>query len=586
MANFRIVDSGENWLEVLISNLQYSANLYDKFYVKLYDEDNEYISTSLWTEDSGYDSTSVRIDDLTEGTEYKLKGYATWDGVNYYIDDDTESTEPDEVSNLHVDEVGKSWVDLDWSPPDGNSDHYKIYYEKDGEATSYAGSTTSSSCTVTGLDSGTLYNFEVYNVANGKQSSARDVDATTDDHGNDSGSATVISLDSLRSGSILTSDDVDYFRFTTDIAGIYKIYTTGSLDTKGALEDSSGTEWATDDDTGEDFNFSIEKFLFENTTYYIKVEGFGDEVGSYTLHIDAPHIPDIPTEPVLYNNDENNRYEGGFKVDWSQEEYAEGYQLKVQYDNDIIYYSTTSSYKDIPSDTLRYGATYSLSVKSTSSSGDSLFSAANFLTTRPIQPTLTVTSTTNSLITVKVSGLADKWTRAYVNLYDSNGGLMDGAKYVTGNNQSVTFAVSSDTTYQIDGRTWLDLYNDGSKWLQSFYTSRLTVKTSARPQNFSWQNTSFSRGSDAIIDHDDWNDLLHKVDEFRAYKGLGTIFSSSDYVEPDDNLTAAIFNAVRDAINDMSPPVSTPSKVNPGEGVLASYFDGGNSLVEALNSIP
>ena len=62
------------------------------------------------------------------------------------------------------------------------------------------------------------------------------------------------------------------------------VHTTGSLDTKGQLEDSAGAVLASDDDGGDGYNFRIVHVVSAGT-YYIKVEGYdASTTGSYTIH--------------------------------------------------------------------------------------------------------------------------------------------------------------------------------------------------------------------------------------------------------------------------------------------------------------
>ncbi|MCY4603895.1 MAG: PPC domain-containing protein, partial [Gemmatimonadetes bacterium] len=89
---------------------------------------------------------------------------------------------------------------------------------------------------------------------------------------------------SSRSGQIETGSDVDYFSVQVGASGTLTVYTTGSLDTQGTLENSSGSRLASDDDEGSNTNFRIEHSVSAGT-YYIKVEGYNSSsTGSYTIH--------------------------------------------------------------------------------------------------------------------------------------------------------------------------------------------------------------------------------------------------------------------------------------------------------------
>jgi len=59
-----------------------------------------------------------------------------------------------------------------------------------------------------------------------------------DDYGNDYSTATAVSLNSTRGGSIETAGDIDYFRVDVTSSGTLSVSTTGSMDTYGYLENS------------------------------------------------------------------------------------------------------------------------------------------------------------------------------------------------------------------------------------------------------------------------------------------------------------------------------------------------------------
>ena len=106
---------------------------------------------------------------------------------------------------------------------------------------------------------------------------------SSDDHSNTRSGATEVSLGSSRSGEIETGSDVDYFRVQVGESGTLTVYTTGSLDTKGELQSSSGSRLASNDDGGSGSNFRIERSVSAGT-YYVKVESYSSRTGSYTIH--------------------------------------------------------------------------------------------------------------------------------------------------------------------------------------------------------------------------------------------------------------------------------------------------------------
>ena len=105
------------------------------------------------------------------------------------------------------------------------------------------------------------------------------------DHSDTAADATPLPLDSSLAGEIETGTDVDYFRIEVNGPGTLVVHTTGSLDTMGELQDSSGARLASNDDaSGNNTNFRI-KHAATAGTYYIKVSSYGVDTGAYTVHV-------------------------------------------------------------------------------------------------------------------------------------------------------------------------------------------------------------------------------------------------------------------------------------------------------------
>ena len=99
--------------------------------------------------------------------------------------------------------------------------------------------------------------------------------------------ATQVDLRSSTAGS-LSEGDVDYFRVEMSDSGTLTVYTTGSVDTEGAVLDSSGTVLARNSDSGGGLNFRISVPVSAGT-YYIEVKGWrSSTTGDYTLHVVGP----------------------------------------------------------------------------------------------------------------------------------------------------------------------------------------------------------------------------------------------------------------------------------------------------------
>ena len=112
-----------------------------------------------------------------------------------------------------------------------------------------------------------------------------------DDHGGSRDTATSLSLHSPLTASINPGTDVDYFSVQVGTTGTKALVveTTGITDTYGLLEDSSGTDLATDDDGGAGTNFRISHNVTSGT-YYIRVSSYSDRTGSYTLQASIAQI--------------------------------------------------------------------------------------------------------------------------------------------------------------------------------------------------------------------------------------------------------------------------------------------------------
>ena len=83
--------------------------------------------------------------------------------------------------------------------------------------------------------------------------------STGDDHGGSRSTATRVGVPSDTSGNIGSSNDVDYFRITVSESGTIEVYSSGSVDVVGELQDSSGRRVARNDDGGAGWNFRIQE---------------------------------------------------------------------------------------------------------------------------------------------------------------------------------------------------------------------------------------------------------------------------------------------------------------------------------------
>ena len=98
--------------------------------------------------------------------------------------------------------------------------------------------------------------------------------------------------------AISAPDGVDRWRLEVESDGFIALFTEGSTDTIGTLENASGEVLdSNDDDHEDDINFRIERFLSAGT-YVLQVRGYRDAVGPYTLHARHTALVDVPVPAV------------------------------------------------------------------------------------------------------------------------------------------------------------------------------------------------------------------------------------------------------------------------------------------------
>ena len=108
-----------------------------------------------------------------------------------------------------------------------------------------------------------------------------------DDHGNDSDTATMVTIGQSISGFIEIDGDVDYFRVELNAVMELVLYTSGSLDTLGQLQDEEGEVLSEDDNSGTGSNFRIESEL-EGGIYFLRVSAPVGTTGVYVLRVESP----------------------------------------------------------------------------------------------------------------------------------------------------------------------------------------------------------------------------------------------------------------------------------------------------------
>ena len=144
---------------------------------------------------------------------------------------------------------------------------------------------------LTGLEDGVSYDLQIRAVNSEGESDWTDTTATsTSDHGDSTSAASSLVVGSSVQGRIGELGDEDYFTIVLTEATDLWVYTTGLLDTEGALLNSSGIELRGNSDGylfPRGLNFSI-RYKATAGTYYLRVAEEKDALtGAYTVHARA-----------------------------------------------------------------------------------------------------------------------------------------------------------------------------------------------------------------------------------------------------------------------------------------------------------
>ena len=97
-------------------------------------------------------------------------------------------------------------------------------------------------------------------------------------------SATTISVGSSYSAKINFANQEVFYAFTPASSGLFTFESTGSVDSKVFLYDTSGTLLGSDDDSSDEgYNFKLTKSLTGGTKYYVKVRAYNENVGTISF---------------------------------------------------------------------------------------------------------------------------------------------------------------------------------------------------------------------------------------------------------------------------------------------------------------
>lgn len=118
-----------------------------------------------------------------------------------------------------------------------------------------------------------------------------DVSVMATSNGLSMSTAIPLTVATWKNGVIDCPCDVKWYKFTANASeahignakGEYTIYTSGSLDTIGRLYDSNGNQIGYSDDLYGNLNFSITAQLTYGATYYVKVNAYSNNTGSFRI---------------------------------------------------------------------------------------------------------------------------------------------------------------------------------------------------------------------------------------------------------------------------------------------------------------
>lgn len=139
--------------------------------------------------------------------------------------------------------------------------------------------------------------------------------------------------------SLGASKENDRYSVSLSAGQTLTVYTTGSTDTFGRLQDSGGTSLTTNDDGGSGSNFRISHTVSEAGTYYIIVSGYDNATGSYQLHaaVSAAHRFRVSLSTVDAAGSTD-----GVAAQACQSDFGSGYDVAAWEDIKRIYAATPS----------------------------------------------------------------------------------------------------------------------------------------------------------------------------------------------------------------------------------------------------
>ena len=223
----------------------------------------------------------------------EITAFVTYNNASYHTIDEGLTVSPEYASGSGQQKITVTlgdWSDYFYITVD-NTVGYTLSYNANGGSGAPSGQTGSTSYTV----SSTVPTRNGYTFLGWAKSSS----ATTPSYkpGNNISvsanttlyavwsSASAISTGSSYSTSVEFANQERYYTFTPSTSGDYIFESTGSLDTKVYVYNTSWTELGNDDDDGADSNFMLKINLTAGIKYYVKVRAYSSKTGSTSFSV-------------------------------------------------------------------------------------------------------------------------------------------------------------------------------------------------------------------------------------------------------------------------------------------------------------
>ena len=110
-----------------------------------------------------------------------------------------------------------------------------------------------------------------------------------------------LTLNEWRNDTITSSISERWYKFSTNEADTYTIYTSGSTDTIGRLYDENGDRVTLNDDRAGSLNFRIVYPLDANSTYYVKVTTPQNLTGEFSIRVVKRVLPALSKYNLTLN---------------------------------------------------------------------------------------------------------------------------------------------------------------------------------------------------------------------------------------------------------------------------------------------